>query len=138
MEPVTRLGPLIGRILLGTLFLASGLGKIADPAGTIGYIGYAGLPAPTLAYVAALVAEVGGGLLLIVGYQARIAAAALAVFTVLAAVFFHNNFADQNQMIHFMKNLAITGGLLQVIAFGAGALSLDNRNSSRTLEANAS
>lgn len=83
-------------------------------------------------------AEVGGGLLLIVGYQARIAAAALAVFTVLAAVFFHNSFADQNQMIHFMKNLAITGGLLQVIAFGAGALSLDNRNSSRTLGANAS
>jgi putative oxidoreductase len=80
-----------------------------------------------LAYVIALVVEIGGGLLLLIGYRARLAAAALALFTVAAAIFFHGNFADQNQMIHFIKNLAIAGGLLQVVATGASALSLDGR-----------
>ena len=122
--------PLIGRILLAVLFLLSGLSKLGNPAGTQGYIASVGLPFPVLAFVISAVVEIGGGALLLIGYRTRLAAVALAIFTVAAAVFFHHAFGDQNQMIHFMKNLAITGGLLQVIAFGAGAFSLDNRRSS--------
>ena len=116
-----------GRVLLAVLFLLSGFGKIAAPAMTQGYIASVGLPAPLLGYLIAILVEVGGGLLLVAGYQTRIVALILAAFTVVAAVVFHHNFADQNQMIHFLKNIAVTGGLLQVAAFGAGSLSLDAR-----------
>jgi putative oxidoreductase len=119
--------PALGRLLLGAIFLIAGVGKLFDPAGTIGYIGAVGLPLPALGYAITLVVEIGGGLMLIAGYQARIAALTLAAFTVVAGIFFHNDFADQNQFIHFLKNLALAGGLLQVVAFGAGRLSLDGR-----------
>ena len=119
--------PLIGRILLAVIFILSGVSKLANPAGTQGYIAAMGLPLPLLAYIAAVVVEIGGGVMLLVGYRTRIAATALALFTLAAAVLFHHALGDQNQFIHFMKNLAITGGLLQVVAFGAGAFSLDNR-----------
>lgn len=119
--------PLIGRILLAVIFILSGVSKLANPAGTQGYIASVGLPLPLLAYIVAVVVEVGGGVLLLAGYRTRLAAAAMAVFTVAAAVFFHHAFGDQNQFIHFMKNIAIAGGLLQVFAFGAGAFSVDNR-----------
>jgi putative oxidoreductase len=118
---------LVGRILIGVLFLMGGLGKVAAPAETQGFIAAVGLPAPVAAYFVALVVELVGSVLLIAGFQVRIVAAGLAVFTLLTAVFFHNNFADQNQMIHFLKNFAILGGLLQVVAFGAGRFSLDHR-----------
>ena len=117
----------IGRIFLAVLFLLRGVGKIGEPAATQGYIASAGLPAPLLGYLIAILVEVGGGLLLIVGYQTRIVALVLAAFTAVAAVAFHHNFADQNQMIHFLKNIAVVGGLLQVAAFGAGSFSLDAR-----------
>ncbi len=94
---------------------------------TQGYIASAGLPAPLLGYLIAIIVEVGGGLLLLIGYQTRVVALILAAFTVVAALAFHHDFADQSQMIHFLKNIAVTGGLLQVAAFGAGALSLDVR-----------
>jgi putative oxidoreductase len=116
-----------GRILIAALFLLSGVGKIAAPAMTQGYIASVGLPAPLLAYLIAILIEVGGGLLLIAGFQTRIVALILAAFTVAAALAFHNNFADTNQMIHFLKDIAITGGLLQVAAFGPGSVSLDAR-----------
>ena len=118
---------LLGRLLLAVIFLLSGFGKLTAASGTIAYIESAGLPAPTLAYAVALVVELVGGLLLVVGFQARLAALILALFTVAAAFGFHSNFADQNQTIHFLKNIAIVGGLLQVVAFGAGALSFDAR-----------
>ncbi len=124
---VNSVVPLIARVLLAAIFILSGLNKVFAPGQTQAYIAAAGLPAPLLAYIVALVVEVGGGILLLIGYQARWAALALAVFTVVAALGFHSNFADQNQMIHFLKNLAITGGLLQVFAFGPGGLSLDKR-----------
>jgi len=127
MTKQTDIIALAGRILLAALFLMSGIGKLAAPAATIGYIQAMGLPAPTGAYLAALLVEVIGSILLIVGFRTRSAAIGLAVFTLLAAAFFHANFADQNQMIHFMKNIAIVGGLLQVAAFGAGKFSLDER-----------
>lgn len=116
-----------GRVFLAALFLMSGLSKIGAFEATTAYIASAGLPFPVLAYAATLAVEIGGGLLLVAGFQARLAAAALALFTVAAAIFFHNNFSDQNQAIHFLKNLAIAGGLLQVVAAGAGRFSLDAR-----------
>ncbi|ESQ88971.1 LysR family transcriptional regulator [Asticcacaulis sp. AC460] len=119
--------PALGRLLLAAIFVLSGFSKLTASEGTIGYIASAGLPLPEVAYAVAVAVELVGGLLLIVGFQTRWVAAAIAGFTLAAAFGFHNNFADQNQMIHFMKNIAIVGGLLQVVAFGAGAFSLDNR-----------
>ena len=116
-----------GRLLIAALFLLSGVGKIAAPAMIQGYIASAGLPAPLLAYLIAIIIEVGGGLLLVVGFQTRIVALILAAFTLAAALAFHNKFADPNQMTHFFKDIAIIGGLLQVAAFGSGSMSLDAR-----------
>jgi putative oxidoreductase len=124
---MTRYLPLIGRVLIGLPFAMSGLGKLAAFGPTTAMIAAAGLPVPPLAYIVAVALELGGGLLLIAGYQVRLVALALAVFCVAAGVAFHNNFADQNQMIHFLKNVMMAGGLLQIAAFGAGALSLDER-----------
>jgi putative oxidoreductase len=117
----------VGRLLIAALFLISGLGKIAMPALTQNIIASAGLPFPLLAYLVAIVIEVGGGILLILGYQSRIVASVMAVFTVAAALGFHHNFADQNAMAHFLKNISITGGLLQIVALGAGTFSIDSR-----------
>ena len=127
--------PALGRLLIALIFILSGLSKIAAPAGTIAYIQSAGAPFASAAFAVAVIVELIGGLALLVGFQTRLVAATLAIFTLAAAVLFHNNMADQNQMIHFMKNLAITGGLLQVVAFGAGAFSLDNRRRSASVPA---
>jgi putative oxidoreductase len=91
-----------------------------------------GLPFPALAFAVAVAVELGGGLLLIAGLRARRVAIALALFSLAAAAFFHANFADQSQMIHFLKNVMVAGGLLQIGAFGAGAFSIDNRRASAT------
>jgi putative oxidoreductase len=128
---VSPIVPALGRLLLAAIFLMSGLGKLADPAATAAYIASKGLPLPELAAWGASAVEVFGGLLLIAGFQTRLAALALAGFTVAAAVLFHAEFGDRNQMIHFLKNIAIVGGLLQVVAFGAGAFSLDARRNRR-------
>ena len=120
--------PLLGRILLGAPFLMSGLGKLGAYAATVGYIAAMGLPLPPLAYIVSVVIEIGGGLLLLSGYRVRFAALVLAVFSVAAGVLFHRNFADQNQMIHVLKNVMMAGGLLQITYFGAGAFSLDARS----------
>jgi putative oxidoreductase len=119
--------PLVGRSLIAAIFLLSGIAKLGDPAGTIGYIAAAGLPLPEVAFAAAVLAEIVGGALLVLGYRTRLVAAALAAFSVAAAFSFHFQLADQNQFIHFFKNLAMAGGLLHVAAFGAGRLSLDAR-----------
>lgn len=119
--------PFIGRLLLAAIFLSSGFEKVADPSGTVAYITAANLPLPAVAYAIAVVVELGGGILLVLGYQTRLAALILAAFTLASALGFHMEFDDQNQLIHFMKNLAITGGFLQIVAFGAGAFSLDGR-----------
>ena len=125
--PQTKYIAALGRLLIAIMFIFSGFGKIMAPEATQGYIASVGLPVPLLSYLLAIVVEIGGGILLVVGYQTRIVSLVVAAFTLATAVFFHNNFADQNQMIHFMKNIAIAGGLLQVAAFGAGAFSLDAR-----------
>jgi putative oxidoreductase len=118
---------LIGRILMAIIFLISGLGKVAAPDATIGYITSIGLPAPTLGYIGSIVLEVAGGVLMVVGYRTRVIAALLAAYSIITALFFHHAFGDQNQMFHFLKNVAMAGGLIQVVAFGAGAYSFDNR-----------
>ncbi len=114
-----------GRILLALLFLMAGLGKLGDLPGTQAYMTAMGVPALLLPVVILL--EVGGALALIVGWQARIVAFLLAGFSLVSAAIFHHNFGDQIQMIMFLKNVSIAGGLLMVVAHGAGALSIDNR-----------
>jgi putative oxidoreductase len=123
----TRYLPFVGRLLIGLPFAMSGLGKLAAYGPTTAMIAAVGLPLPPLAYAVAVAVELGGGLLLVAGYQARAVAAVLALFSLATAVSFHSNFADQNQMIHFLKNVMMAGGLLQIAAFGAGIISLDNR-----------
>jgi putative oxidoreductase len=129
----TRYLPFVGRLMIGIPFAMSGLGKLGAYGATTAMIGAAGLPFPPLAFVIAVAVELGGGILLIAGYQARFVAMALAAFALATAVSFHNNFADQNQMIHFLKNVMMAGGLLQIAAFGAGALSIDSRRKSGEL-----
>lgn len=124
-----RYGSLIGRILIAFIFVFSGLGKITGFEGTVGYIASKGLPLPQLAAIAAIIVELGGGILLAVGWKARWAAAAMLVFTGMAALFFHNFWAvppdqAQNQMIHFMKNISMMGGLLYVVVYGSGPISV--------------
>ncbi|HEY4890813.1 MAG TPA: DoxX family protein [Reyranella sp.] len=119
--------PFAGRVLIGLPFAMSGLGKLGAYGLTTQMIGAVGLPLPPLAFAVAVAAELGGGLLLIAGFRTRLVAAVLVLFAFATALSFHGNFADQNQMIHFLKNVMIAGGLLQIVAFGAGALSIDNR-----------
>lgn len=114
-----------GRVLLASLFLISGIGKLMAPAATKAYIASAGVPVPELAYLLALGVELGLATVLIAGYRTRLVALLMALFTLATALFFHTHFGDQNQMIHFLKNVAITGGLLQLAAYGAGSLSAD-------------
>ena len=133
----TRYLPFVGRLMIGLPFAMSGLGKLAAFGPTTAMISAAGLPIPPLAFAVAVAVELGGGLLLIAGYQARYVAIALAVFSLATAVSFHSNFADQNQMIHFLKNVMMAGGLLQIAAFGAGALSVDNRRKNGELSSSA-
>jgi putative oxidoreductase len=115
----------IGRILIGLPFAMSGLSKLAAYGPTTALISAVGLPFPPLAFAVAVVVEFGGGVLLMLGYRVRPTALVLAVFSMATAVSFHSNFADQNQMIHFLKNVMLTGGLLQIVAFGAGAMSVE-------------
>lgn len=116
-----------GRVLLAALFLLAGFSKLTQAEGIIGYIASVGLPFPELAYAGALFVEIGLAAALVVGYRTRWVAAAIAAFSLVTAFGFHFNLADQNQFIHFFKNVAIAGGLLQIVAFGGGALSLDAR-----------
>jgi putative oxidoreductase len=125
MENSNRYLPLLGRVMIGAPFVLSGLGKLMAHDATVGYIGSVGLPLPQVAWLIALLVEMGGGALLISGFRARPVALVMAVFALATAVFFHRNFADQNQMIHFLKNVMLAGGLLQIVYFGAGPLSVD-------------
>jgi putative oxidoreductase len=123
----TRYIPFAGRLLIGLPFAMSGLSKLAAIGPTTNMIRAAGLPLPPLALALSVVVELGGGILLVAGFRTRIVAGVLALFALATAVSFHSNFADQNQMIHFLKNVMMAGGLLQIVAFGAGAFSIDNR-----------
>jgi putative oxidoreductase len=125
MEKSHRYLPLLGRVMIGAPFILSGLGKLATHDATVGYISSVGLAFPQLGWLIAMTVEIGGGTLLLLGYRARLVALVVALFTLATALFFHRNFGDQNQMIHFFKNIMIAGGLLQIVYFGAGPLSID-------------
>ncbi len=114
-----------GRVLLAALFLVSGIQKLFVPAMIQGYIASVGVPAPSLVYAITVVIEIGAGALLLVGFRTRLIAWVLAAFTVAAALIFHRALGDPNQFVHFLKNLAIAGGLLHIAAIGPGAFSLD-------------
>jgi putative oxidoreductase len=114
-----------GRVLLSSLFLLSGLGKIGAYSATAGYMASVGVPGALLPLVIAI--EVLGAAAIVAGWQTRIVAFLLAGFTLLSAVLFHNDFANQIQMVMFLKNVSIAGGFLLLVAHGAGPLSLDRR-----------
>jgi putative oxidoreductase len=123
---------LIGRIFLAVIFLVSGFGKIGGFEGLIGAIASKGLPMPQVFAVVTVVIELGAGLLLVFGWKARWGAFLLAVFTAIVTFFFHNFWAvpeaqKMMEQITFLKNLALIGGLLLVMAFGPGRLSVDKR-----------
>lgn len=118
---------LLGRILLSSLFILAGYAKLTGIAGTAGWFGSIGLPLPTVTAVVVGLLEFFGGIAILVGFQARIAAVALAVFTILASLVAHLDFTDQMQTLLFQKNLSITGGLLLLAAFGPGAWSISNK-----------
>jgi putative oxidoreductase len=123
----TRYLPFVGRLLIGLTFAFGGVTKLAAYGPMIAAIKAVGLPLPPLAYAAAVALELGGGLLLVVGYQVRLVSLAMVLYCFVTAVYFHGNVADQNQMVHFVKNIIMAGGFLQIVAFGAGAISIDER-----------
>lgn len=114
-----------GRVLLSLIFVSSGFGKLMAPAATKAYMVAMAMPMVDLGYIGAVAVELGLGLALLFGYRSKFAAAILAGFAIVTGFIFHSNFGDQNQMIHFMKNLAMAGGLLQIAVLGAGAFSID-------------
>lgn len=122
-----RFLPLLGRILIATLFVPAGFQKLTGFRDAVGYAASHNLPAPSLAIAAAIAIELGCGLLVLVGWHTRVAAAFMALFSIVTALFFHNDFSDMDMQIHFFKNMAIAGGLLQLVYFGAGPMSIDNR-----------
>ncbi len=131
-EAVKTYGPFAGRILLALIFVISGFGKLTGFEGTVGYIASKGLPLPQLAAAGAIAVELVGGILLVVGWQTRWAATALFLFLIPTTLMFHAFWAVEGrgagmEQIQFMKNLCIMGGMLYVMAFGAGPLSVDSR-----------
>jgi putative oxidoreductase len=132
MTPLQSSTVLVGRVLLGLIFVLSGFAKISGFDGTAGFIASKGLPLPQLVAALTIVVELGGGLALMAGLYTRQVVVVLAAFTLLAGVIFHNFWAapqpeQMAQQINFLKNLAIAGGMLVVAAFGPGRLSLDAR-----------
>jgi putative oxidoreductase len=127
MQTFQNLAAPAGRVLISLIFIVSGLSKIANYAGTQAYMESAGVPGQLLPLTIAL--EVLGGLAVAFGWHTRLAAFLLAGFSLLSGILFHANFGDQTQMIMFMKNLALAGGFLVLVALGAGPYALDNRRS---------
>lgn len=125
MNNITQFSAPAGRLLLAIIFIMAGMNKITAYSQTQGYMDAMGVPGILLPLVITL--ELLGGIAIVLGWQTRIVAAALAGFSILAAAIFHGNFADQMQMLMFMKNISIAGGFLLLVANGAGTLALDNR-----------
>jgi len=130
MEIVRMYGPLVGRVLLALIFITAGYGKISGFDGTVGYMQAYNMPMPQVLAVLAIIIELGGGIMIAVGWKARWGAAAIFIFVLVASVIFHAFWAvpaEQVQMqnIMFMKNLAIMGGMLYIVVYGSGPLSLD-------------
>lgn len=131
-DVIGKFGPVTGRILVALIFLWSGIGKIGGFAGTAGYMASKGLPMVEVLLALTIVIEVGGSLMLIVGWKARWAAAVMFLWMIPVTLVFHNFWAVppaevMNQQINFMKNLSIMGAMLYILAFGAGPYSVDKK-----------
>ena len=118
---------LAGRVLLSAMYIMAGFSKLTAIGGTAGWFASIGLPFPTLAAVGVGLLELVGGLAILVGFQTRVAAIALAAFTVAATLIAHTELSDMNQMLFFQKNFAIVGGFLILAAVGPGAWALGRR-----------
>ena len=123
----------LGRLLLSAIFVWSGFQKLGTFDGTVAYMASQGLPVPELAALVAIVVECVGGILVLVGYQTRLVGLMMAMWCIATALVAHAHFGDPNQTVHFLKNLAMSGGFLQLVAFGAGAWSLDARAMGSTI-----
>jgi len=121
----SAIAALSGRILISPIFLMSGIAKITDPESYLGYISAFGLPLPIAALIFAIVLEIAGGFALIAGYKTRLVGLVLALFSLATALVFHSDFSNQNEFLHFWKNVAMAGGLLQIVAFGSGRFGRD-------------
>ena len=129
MNQLQAFSALLGRLFLAIIFIQSGLSKMSDYAATQDYMDAMGVSSTMLPLVIAL--EVVGGIAIVIGFKARLVALAMAGFSLLSALLFHTNFSDQTQTIMLMKNIAIAGGFLMIVAHGAGAYALDNRNTAQ-------
>jgi putative oxidoreductase len=116
---------LLGRCLMSAIFVWAWVLKAMAPAATIAYFHREGLPVPGAAYAVALVVEIGGGVLFLTGWRVRMTALGLAIWCVATAMVAHYHPENREQMINFMKNVCMAGGFLQIVAFGAGRISLD-------------
>ncbi|MCL5668429.1 MAG: DoxX family protein [Gammaproteobacteria bacterium] len=119
-----QFGPLLGRLLLAQVFILSGFRKITGWEGTLGYMASKGLPMTEVLLALTILIELGGGLLLLLGYKARWAATAIFLWLIPVTLIFHPFWADPEQMNSFMKNLAIMGGMLYIMTYGSGCYSL--------------
>lgn len=124
-DQISNIASLAGRAMLSFIFIVGGFNKIVGYAGAAGYMDKMGVSSLLLPLV--ILIEFGGGLLILFGYKTRLVAFLMAGFTVLAGVLFHLNVGDTGNMIHFWKNVAIAGGFLSLVAYGAGAWSVDGR-----------
>ena len=123
----TYLVPL-GRLLMSSLFIWAGFGKLMNPSGTAQYFASYHLPAPDVLVWIVIIIELIGGLMILVGFQTRWVALVLAIFCLITGFGIHLPTGDMPNMVHFYKNLVMAGGFLYVFTYGAGALSVDNRN----------
>jgi putative oxidoreductase len=119
--------PLVGRILLAALFLIAAYNKVTNVAGTVGYFGKLGLPSPDILVWVVIAVEAVGGIFTVIGFQTRVVAWGMAIFTLLTAIFGHKFWVDPGQMTNFLKNLSIMGGFLMLAVAGPGRLSVDRR-----------
>jgi putative oxidoreductase len=133
MKASDRILPLIGRILISVIFLLSGYGKLTSFGASAAFLASKHFPLPSAMLVGAIIVELIGGLCLVFGFKARIAAFIMFLYLIPTTLIFHNFWALQgaargDNQIHFLKNIAIMGGLLMVSAYGPGKLSIDGRS----------
>ena len=137
MRALEIYGPLTGRILLSLIFILSGFAKVTNFAGSVQFAAMGvGESLATLAIIVAIAVELGGGIMLLLGFKTRWVALVIASYALLTALLFHFDFANQAQMTNFMKNLAIAGGLLFVAVYGAGPFSMDKKTDPREWSSN--
>ena len=122
---MTNILDLVARILISALFLLNGVFKISNYDGTVGWMESFGIPGILL--IPAIILEIVGPILIILGYKAKIAAGLLSIFCIATAVIFHNDFSDQMQLGSFLKNIALAGGFLFIFINGTKDLSLDRK-----------